>query len=94
MFDELKDKYQVVESILLLSEVYFSMNDLTRSAFLLSAFDALYKILGIQMNKINADDFGNNLIKLKSELPEKDFETAWEKGQSATFENIKKLIMN
>ncbi len=94
MFDELKDKYQVVESILLLSEVYFSMNDLIRSAILLSAFDELYKILGIQMNKINADDFENNLIKLKSDMTETEFEAAWEKGKSATFDNIKNLIMN
>lgn len=92
MFDGLKDKYQVVESILLLSEVQHSLNEHYHSAVLLSAFDALYKILGIQMNKINADDFQTCLNSLKSEMSEKEFESAWEKGRSATFENIKMLV--
>ena len=94
MFDELKDKYQVVESILLLSEVYYSLKELIRSAVLLSAFDALYKILGIQMNKINANDFEINLSRLKSELSEQEFESAWARGQTASFENIRNLVMS
>ena len=92
LFNELKDKYQIVENILLLSEVYLTLRELSRSAVLISAFEALYKILGIQMNKLNEIEFETNLKILRSELTEREFEIAWKSGQSANFENISKVV--